>query len=126
MAPKRTVAPLLALCIYAGTASALVGDAVIPASASKWSTISTKGYKYSDAAAAAGGMTKMLLKGGTQDRSRVQVKGKGAGLPDLLLPITAPVTVQLVNGDTGLCWGADYGGAELQMNETGQLKAKTP
>jgi hypothetical protein len=44
-----------ALCVYAD--GALVGEAVVPASASQWSALSTKGYKYSDAAATAGGIT---------------------------------------------------------------------
>jgi hypothetical protein len=34
------------------------------------------------------------------------------------------VTVQLVNGDSGLCFGANYSGAQLQKNELGFLKAK--
>jgi hypothetical protein len=64
------------------------------------------------------------MKGSDQNKSKVQMKGKGAGLPDLPLPIAAPVTVQLVNGDNGICWGARYSGSELLKNETGRLKAK--
>jgi hypothetical protein len=36
---------------------------------------------YSDAAAAADGITKALLKGSDQNKSKVQVRGKCAGLP---------------------------------------------
>ena len=115
-----------ALCIYAGTAAALVGEAIVPASASNWSVLSTTGYKYRDAAAAEGGITKVLLKRSARNMSEVVVKGTGALLPDLPLPISAPVTVQILNGDNGLCWGASYNDAQLLKNETGRLKAKTP
>ena len=54
------------------------------------------------------------------------MRGKGAGLPVLPLPLTAPVTVQLVNGDNALCWGASFGDSQFLKNDTGQLDAKAP
>ncbi len=48
---------------------------------------------------------KLVLKSSAQNSSRVLVKGRGAGLPDLPLPTTARVTVRLVNGSNGLSWG---------------------
>jgi hypothetical protein len=56
---------------------------------------------------------------------QVQLQGKGAGL-HLPLPVTAPLTVQFVNGQSGLCWGANYTGAQLLKNDTGHLKAQAP
>ena len=113
-----------ALCIYAGAVPALVGEAAIPASASRWSVVGTKGYRYEDPSAAAGGIFKGLLKGSAANKSRVLVKGAGAPLPDLSLPIAAPVTVQLVNGANGLCWGASY--SQILINGPARLKAQTP
>jgi hypothetical protein len=52
--------------------------------------------------------------------------GKGAGLPFIPLPVPAPVTVQLFNATTGLCWGATFQGSQVLKNDTGQLKAKAP
>jgi hypothetical protein len=115
-----------ALCIYAGTASSLVGEAVIPASSTKWRALSTKGYQYNDPTGTEDGITKVLLKGSDQNKSEALLKGKGAGLPALPLPITAPLTVQLVNGQSGLCWGANYTGAQLLKNDMGHLKAQAP
>jgi hypothetical protein len=66
------------------------------------------------------------LKGSDQDRSKAAVKGKGAYLPHVPLPIPAPLTVQFVNGDNGLCWGASYTGAQIVTNDTAQLKAQAP
>jgi cysteine-rich repeat protein len=115
-----------ALCVFAGLSPALIGEAVVPASATSWRATVTTGYRYKDAAATADGVTKVTLKASTVNKSRVQVTGKGVGLPDLSLPLTAPVTVQLVNETTGLCWGAIFSGQELTRNEPDQVKAKTP
>lgn len=115
-----------ALCIYGGTTSALIGQSVIPAGANTWSVLSTKGYRYTDPTAAAGGIAKVLLKGSTQNKSAVRVRGKGAGLPVLPLPVAAPVTVQLVNGDNGLCWGASFGDSQLLKNDADELKGRAP
>jgi len=111
------------LCIYAGGTQSLVAQAVIPAGAN-WQPLSSKGYKFFDTTGAPNGVTKSILKGNAQDKAKALVKGKGDDLPDLTLPLADPVTVQLVNGDSGLCFGASYSGAQLQKNELGFLKAK--
>ena len=115
-----------ALCVFEGLSPALIGQAIVAASATSWRTTGTTGYRYKDAAATAAGITKVSLKGSTVNKSKVQVTGKGVGLPDLPLPLIAPVTVQLVNETTGLCWGALFSGQELIRNEPDQLKAKAP
>lgn len=115
-----------ALCIFEGLSPALIGHAIVPTSATSWRATGTTGYRYKDAAATAAGITKVSLKGSTVNKSKVQVTGKGVGLPDLPLPLIAPVTVQLVNETTGLCWGASFSGQELIRNEPDQLKAKAP
>jgi len=68
----------------------------------------------------------VLLKASDSNKSKALVKGKGAGLPDPPLPVTAPLTVQLVNGDNGLCWSASYTTAQLLTNSRALLKAKIP
>jgi hypothetical protein len=116
-----------ALCIYAGSPAVRIGEALIPADATKWSAISTKGYKYTDAAATVNGIKKIVLKASDHDTSKALVKGKGLGLPDLPLgAIEAPVTVQLVNRTNNLCWGAAYAAGNLGTNTAEQLKAQTP
>lgn len=115
-----------ALCIFAGLPPTLIGQAVVPADASKWSIAGSTGFTYKDAAAAAAGITKVSLKGSTVNKSKLQVTGKGSALPDLPLPLAAPVTVQLVNETTEVCWGASYPASQLLKNETDQLKARNP
>lgn len=114
-----------ALCLYAGDGGALIGQAVVAASASAWSPLGATGYKYRDPAAA-GGIATVILKGSDRNRSKVLVKGRGAGLPDPMLPIDTPLTVQLVNGDNGRCWGADFDAAAVHTNQAGHFQGRTP
>jgi cysteine-rich repeat protein len=115
-----------ALCIFSGHPPTLIGQGVVSADGSKWSIAGSTGFTYKDPAATAAGITKISLKGSTVNKSKLQVAGKGSALPDLPLPVTAPVTVQLVNETTEICWGASYAASELLKNQTDQLKAKSP
>jgi len=119
-----TAATDYAFCIYAGTPATLVGEAIVPADPNKWSPISSNGYRYKDRASS--GIGRILLKGSAENKSKGLVKGRGDDLPDLALPATSSLTVQLVNGTNGLCWGTDYTPAQLVKNGAEQLKAKAP
>ncbi len=113
-----------ALCIYAGAVTTLVGEAILPASPTNWGLLGSKGYKFKDASGTPNGITKAVLKGGGPNKSKAIVKGKGTDLPDLTLPVSGVVTVQLINGSSGLCFGAEYQPAQQLKNEAGTLKAK--
>jgi cysteine-rich repeat protein len=119
------------LCIYAGSAVALVARAEVPPDPVKWRPISDKGWKYKDQSGAADGVQKMLLKGGAVGKSKVLVKGKGAQLPDLpseTLPVAAdgfPVTVQLFNNATSPCWASAFAAGDVKKNTAEQFKAKS-
>jgi hypothetical protein len=64
------------------------------------------------------------VKGSDANKAKALVKGKGAGLPDPALPLALPVTAQLFNGESGICWGASYDAPDLKKS-TGELfKAK--
>jgi hypothetical protein len=115
-----------ALCIYAGTTNGLVAHINVPPSSSKWSILSTKGYKFFDSTLADDGAQKILLKGGGAGKSKMLVKGRGVNLPDPLnsgsLPL--PVTVQLFNYQTGVCFDSSFNSA--LKNTTTFFKAKAP
>src|SRR5262249_30243334 len=115
-----------AVCVFSGLPPTLIGQGVVPANGAKWSIAGSTSFKYKDAAGTAAGITKISLKGSTVNKSKVQVTGKGSALPDLPLPVTAPVTLQLVNQTNQLCWGASYPSSQLLKNETDQLKARIP
>ena len=112
-----------ALCVYAGSTSALIGDALVQPGAG-WSNISTKGFKYLDKTASQTGIQKIIVKGSVDNKAKALVKGKGAALPDIAPPLGLPVKVQLVNSDSGKCWEGEYDTPDLKKNETGQFKAK--
>lgn len=114
------------LCLYAGTTQSLVTDYVVPADANEWKAVGSKGYRFDDASAAADGISKLKLLGSAQDTAKVLAKGKGANLPDLPLPLVPPVVVQLVHGQSGLCWGATFSEDQMTRNDEVQLKAKAP
>ncbi len=124
-----TVAAEYALCIYTGPSSALLKQLSVPPSSTKWSTVGTKGYKYSDTTGAADGITKIIVKGGTLGRSKAIVKGKGAMLPDFdsdlpIPPGDLPMVVQLRNNQTGICWEGQF--TLPKKNVADQFNAKSP
>ncbi len=97
-----------ALCLYGGTTPALLGEIVV-ADASRWRSIAGKGWRYEDRAAPLG-LTKIVLHASDRDRSKILVTGKGTALPETPSSAGTPLTVQLVNGTSGLCWGATHAG----------------
>jgi len=113
-----------ALCVYSN--GALIAEALVGPSTTLWAPISTKGYKYKDKAGTQSGITKIIQKGSAPmvDKSKILVKGKGAGLPDIVPALTLPVDVQLVNSESGLCWGSTFVTMDVIKNESGFFKAK--
>jgi hypothetical protein len=112
-----------AVCVYQGATLKLAARA--PASAACgmkpcWKALGTNGYGYKDGALTPDGLSKVTLKAGATGRAQVAVKGKGANLPDGVLPLMTPVTIQL-QATTGECWGATFGTAAV--SDTGQFKA---
>ena len=115
-----------ALCIYGGTATSLVAQIHIPPSSTKWQPISTKGFKYKDVTLAADGTQKVILKSGVAGKSKALLKGRGANLPDPLDvgPLGTPVTAQLLNYQSGVCWEGNF--TTAKKNTTAIYKAKSP
>jgi hypothetical protein len=67
----------------------------------------------------------MVLRGSDHRRAKLRVRGKGGRLGDLPLPLAAPLTVQLVNLETGTCWGNEFGAADIKRSTEIRLRAKT-
>jgi cysteine-rich repeat protein len=114
------------LCVYAGTPATLVADYTVDPDPVKWVPISTKGYKFKDSAGNGDGITKVILKGGSQDRAKCLVRGKGDNLDDLdLTDLVDPVTVQLVNDSTSVCFESTFDQTDfITFNDPEQFKAK--
>lgn len=108
------------VCVYDTAGANRLASAVIPSSHTRWKAI-TDGYKYKDKLSAYDGVKTALIKekinGGT-----AKVVAKGLGVPSPSLPATAPMVVQLVNSETGLCWDAVFAVDDIKKNEAAELK----
>ena len=93
--------------MYDGAASLLLKVESSP-HASRWQAIGTIGFQYADAVGAADGIHKVILKGSGANRAKLALMGKGVALPDPALPGQFPLTAQLVNSETSVCWEAVY------------------
>jgi hypothetical protein len=115
-----TAGTVYAVCLYEG--GALAHGITVPPSLTQWAPISTVGFKYKDTTAAAQGIQRIILRGSTEDRAKIIVRGKGLALPDPVPPLTLPVVVQLVNSDSGVCWEGTYDDPDIKRNQTGIFK----
>ena len=103
------------LCVYDG-ASTVVMDARIPAggmcsgaSPKPCWRRRPKGFAYRNSDRGPDGIERLKLQGGHSPGTvRIEVKGKGQFLDNPTLPIAQPVTVQLHNDGSGLCWEAVF------------------
>jgi hypothetical protein len=113
------------LCLYAGPDAALAATVGITPSSSRWSVLgNNKGYKYSDKSGASSGVQKAQLKASTKERTKMLIKGRGAALPEILgaQGLETPVTVQLLNHRSGVCWEGVFSGAPTK-NTAAKFKA---
>ncbi len=62
------------------------------------------------------------LVAGTAGRSKISIRGRGAGLSMPQLPLSPRASVQLSNVETGVCWGADH--TLVLVGRSNQFKAK--
>jgi len=114
-----------ALCLYQGTTLKLAARAPAGGTCGTnpcWKALGTKGYVYKNSALTPDGLLKGTLKAGDTGKASVTVKGKGTNLPDGVLPLAVPVTVQ-VQGTNGSCWTARF--VEARASDAGQLEAKS-
>jgi len=118
-----------ALCVYDESGAVRSAELQVPPDRTAWKGIGKfLGYKYKDKLTANAGISKMIIKEKPGKNASAKVIGKGTSIPTLSLPLTTPVTVQLINGETGLCWDASYAGGDIKKNEPArfQAKSKTP
>ncbi len=115
-----------ALCIYDGTSLVLdveAPDGQLCGTQSCWSAVST-GYKFKNKAGFLNGLTGIALKASADSKSKITFKGKGATLPLPTLGLSGgPVTVQLVNNSSAVCFEGDYSGSDISVNDPSKFKA---
>jgi hypothetical protein len=54
----------------------------------------------------------------------IQAKAKGTGIGNPSLPVTTPVTAQLVNLDSGKCWQSQF--TTTRTNQADRVVAAIP
>jgi hypothetical protein len=120
--PRATA--LYTLCLYQGSAASLAVQLPVAPDASRWQAVGARqdrGFKYVDPAAAIAGARRLLLRTSDTARSRVGFVGRGLALPEIPLPFTLPVKVQLLNSQTGLCWASELEAAA--RNDAARFRA---
>lgn len=122
-----------ALCIYDQTASVatLVGQLEINPNAA-WSSIAPKGFKYKDKVSTEDGIRKVLLKAGSDGKSKALLGAGGLNLPTpppldgtKFMDQDPSVVVQFLNSE-GTCWSSEFLAASSRSNEPSKFIAKSP
>jgi hypothetical protein len=128
--PTTTVTS--ALCLYAGSTAALIGEATIPPSATLWhvgNSFGADGLKiwYKDPSATQDGVHYVLLRSGGTGGARIIIKARGVGTPDVATPFPMgdlPLIVQFHQDDGAPCWGSTF--TTRKVNHASKFKAKSP
>jgi hypothetical protein len=118
------------LCTY--TDDTLLDEVSIPGGGSCsgspcWSERTGKGYIYKDKATSTGGISRIILKAGSATNASISLKGAGTNLAEVSLPLAEPITVELHNASTGVCFSATFSGDDVATNNaaSGKFQAKT-
>jgi hypothetical protein len=67
----------------------------------------------------------MVLRGRDAKGAVIRVKATGPRQPSLALPLAAPVTVQLVDLESGACWGRRFEAGDVRTSDEVRFRAKT-
>jgi uncharacterized delta-60 repeat protein len=110
-----------AFCVYDAAGLRLFADL---APGPGWSARS-HGFRYRDPAAIQDGIRKADLRSSDDNKARFRLSGNGMNLPDPMLPWLLPVTAQLLNGESGLCWQDVYVEDDVLRNRSDSFKGKT-
>ena len=105
------------LCVFGD--QVLASENVIPSGAG-WSGNGISWKLKRDASTTPGGINGLTLRAGGPGKSQIKLKGHGPLVSPASIPLTTPVTAQLVSAN-GLCFGATY--AAPTANANGRFNA---
>jgi hypothetical protein len=119
------------VCLYDSSANAqpLLEAHVLPGGTCGtkpcWRTSATS-FTYRNNVGDPDGIIKLVLKAGVAGRAKVQAAAKGANLQTPALPMTLPVTAQLVivDGASSRCWQTTF--TTATVNDVSRLSAVGP
>jgi hypothetical protein len=84
-----------------------------------------RGFRYRDKELTPDGTQNVSLRSGAAPRPRVIWKARGEGLDDGALGLTPPVTVEVINGETGICFGETYDASRVIKNTPELFRARS-
>jgi len=119
------------LCLYDGSRNAQpLLEANVPpggmcGTRPCWRATSTS-FVYQSTVGDPDGVMKLMLKAGVPGRAKIQATAKGANLQTPALPLTLPVTAQLViaDGASSQCWQTTF--TTTTVNDVSRLSAVGP
>lgn len=130
--PTSLTGATYVLCVYDNTGLRMSRAAPRAGTCDKakpcWKTTISGGalkkYTYQDKLLTPVGLSDVQLTVGIAGKAQISVKGKGAFLQPPALPLTLPVTVQLMNTQTAACWGATFTTTTSDPMDATKLTAK--
>lgn len=116
------------LCVY--DADGLAFQARIPetplcSGEACWKALSTVGYKYTDGTRSIDGITVATVVSG-ESNARASMKGKGAAIPDLPMPLNPPVTAQMIGEGIPYCVEGEFPSDNIGRNDVDKFSARVP
>lgn len=85
---------------------------------------STKGFSYKNKATTAAGLSAFAVKSGDDGKASVKMKANGANLTLPGLPLSTPVTAQVINDTNSTCFSATFTTASSDPLSMTKWKAK--
>lgn len=111
-----------ALCLYDASGGSQPLLNLGAPSGDAWRAGGATGFRYGTKPGFPDGIASLRVRSGPDGTPKIAVAGEGATFHLPALPLVAPLTVQLVNGDTGVCWDATF--STLATNDGVAVKAR--
>jgi hypothetical protein len=99
------------VCLYPDSGP-LGAQITLPRNAG-WESRKSSGYLYRDKQGNHDGASQVRLRTGAEGKVYMRLRGRGANLPQSVLPTTGAYTVQLIDTGTGDCWGSVFANGSL-------------
>ena len=123
---------LSTLCMYDDSAAAqpILSADTLPGGDCQgkpcWRQTASAGFKFKDRDSNADGVATIQLKSGPPGENNIKIKGQKENLNPPNLPLTLPVTMQLLvdTGSDTVCFQVNYD--QVNRNDGKQFKARAP
>jgi cysteine-rich repeat protein len=94
------------LCVFGGVDQETLAAATLPPSATRWRA-SRRGFSYRSTSHTPA-VERLQVLAGAAGRAKIVLRAEGAMLAALTPQVDLPLTVQLTNHRSNVCWRADY------------------